>query len=95
MHTIHCEEHIKISTRILEKIIDRYNLLCLNKKKETYYRANDGCKSIIDPTLANLTIAPEYKWSKKYELWGSDHFPIIIEDEREVSTKQQKRWSIE
>ena len=40
---------------------DRYNLLCLNKKEETYYRAynasyHDGCKSTIDLTLANLMI---------------------------------------
>ena len=33
-------------------------------------------------------IAPEY------EFRGSDHFSIIIEDEREVPNKQQQRWSI-
>ena len=81
--------------RMLEKILDRFNFICLNEKEETYYRAHNGCKFIIELILANLTIAPEYKWSKEYKLWGSDHFPIIIEDEREVSTKQQKRWSIE
>ena len=76
------------------KILHRYNLLCLNKKEETYYRAYNGCKLTIVLTLANLKIAPEYKWCKEYELGRSDHFPIIIEDEREVSTKQQQRWSI-
>ena len=25
---------------------------------------------------------------------GSDYFPIIIEDEREVSTKQNQTWSL-
>ena len=39
-------------------------------------------------------IGPEYKWCKEYELGRSDHFPIIIEDEREVSTKHHHRWSI-
>ena len=62
--------------------------MCL-KEKKTYYRAYNGCKSTIDLTLANLTIAPEYKSSKKYEL-----FPIIIDDEREDSTKQNQKWSI-
>ena len=42
--------------RMMEKILDRYNLLCIMKKEETYYRANNGCKSTIDLTLANLTI---------------------------------------
>ena len=76
--------------KILEKIFDRYNLLYLNEKEETY----NGCKLISDLTLANLTIAQEYIWSKEYKLRVSDHFPIIIEDKREVSTKQHQRWSM-
>ena len=32
--------------------------------------------------------------SKEYGRRGSDHFPIIIEDKKEVSKKQQQRWSI-
>ena len=74
----------KMSTRgrMLERIFNRFNLLCLNEKEETYYRAYDGRKSRIDLTLANLTIAPKYKRSKEYKLGESDHFTIIIEDER-------------
>ena len=42
----------KMSTRgrMMEKILDRYNLLCINKKEETYYRAFDGSKLTIDLT---------------------------------------------
>ena len=68
--------------------------MCLNEKEETYYRAFDGKKTTIDLTLTSTTIAPEYRWSKEYELRGSDHFPILLEDERELSIKQQQRWSI-
>ena len=32
--------------------------------------------------------APEIKWSKEYEQKVNDNWPIIIKDEREVSTKQ-------
>ena len=60
-----------------EKMSTRYNLLCLNDKKETYYRANDGCKLTINLTLANLTIVSEYKWIKEYKFKGSEHFPIM------------------
>ena len=38
-------------------------------------------------TLVNLTIAPEYK---EYKLRRSDNFPIIIENEKVVSIKQQR-----
>ena len=61
-----------------EKILDKYNLLCLNEKEENYYRANYVYKSTIDLTLAKLMIAPEYKWSEDYNVRGSDHFLIII-----------------
>ena len=67
--------------RILEKILNRYNPLYLNEKEKTYYIAYNGCKSTIDLTLANLTIATEHKCSKEYNLRGSDYFPVIIEDE--------------
>ena len=40
----------------MKKIVDRFNLLCLNEKEETYYRAYDGYKLTIDLTLANLAI---------------------------------------
>ena len=37
-------EKMSIRGRMMEKILDRYNLLCINKKEETYYRAFDGRK---------------------------------------------------
>ena len=54
---------MSIRGRMIEKILYIYNLLCLNEKV-TYCRAYNGSKSTIDLTLTNLTIAPEYKWSK-------------------------------
>ena len=39
-------------------------------------------------------IASDLEWNKGYKLKESDHFHIIIEEEREVSMKQQQRWSI-
>ena len=69
----------------MEKILDRYNLFCINKKEETYYRAFDSSKSTIDLTIASLTIALELEWKKEYELRGSDHFSIIIEEERDIN----------
>ena len=52
----------------MKKIFDRYNLLCINKKEETYYRAFEGRKLTIDLTIASLMIALELEWSKEYEL---------------------------
>ena len=80
--------------KMLEQILHKFNLLCMNKIEETYYKAYDDWKSIIDLTLANITIAPELISSKEYDLRGSHHFLIIIRKERKNSTKHQQRWRI-
>ena len=74
-----------------KKIRYKYNLFCLNKKEETYYRTYDGCKSTIDITLANLLIAPEITCSKEY-LRSCDHFPTTLKDE-EIPTKHHQKQS--
>ena len=75
----------------MERIFDKLNFLCLNEKEENHYRAYDGCKSIIYLMLTNLRITSEYKWRKEYKLNGTDPFPIIIDDEREVHQKK-RNW---
>ena len=39
----------KMSTR--GRMLEVFDLLCLNEKEETYYRALDGCKSTIDVAI--------------------------------------------
>ena len=55
---------------MLEKILDEFNLLCLNEKEETYYKTFDGSKSTIDLAITNLALAPQFKWTKEHELRG-------------------------
>ena len=62
-------------------------------KKKKHYGAYNICKSTIDLIHANLKIAPECKLSKEYDLKGSDHFPIIIEDDRK-SLPNNKRHGV-
>ena len=74
--------------RMREKFFNRYNLICINEKEETHYRAYDGCKSTIDLTIINLTIAPEYKWSKEYELQNPNQVNVewMQESKRKLQT---------
>ena len=59
----------------------------MNEKQETYYKAYDGYKSTIDITLAIILISPVIKWSNEYNFRGSDHFPIILNNERKCPLK--------
>ena len=74
--------------KLIEKIIDDYDLLCLNNKEETYYRTHDGSKSTIDLTLVNNTLAPSLTWRKEL-----DHFPIILKKTGVMAREQQQRWN--
>ena len=50
--------------RMMEIILDRYNLMCINKKEETYYRALHGRKSTMNLTIASLMIAQNLNGTK-------------------------------
>ena len=63
--TVWGSEKTSIRGQMIEKIVDDYNLLCLNDKEETYYRVHDGCKSTIDLTLVSNVLAPELTWKKE------------------------------
>ena len=80
-------EKMRTKVKMMEKILERYNLFCVNKKKKPTTAFN-GSKSTINLSIVSLMIAQKLKWSKEYELGGSDHFLIIIEEEKEVSMKQ-------
>ena len=66
-----------MSTRgkMMEKILDKKNLFCIDKKEETYYRAFDSSKLTIDLTIASLTIALEkvslHETTTEMEHWKS------------------------
>ena len=49
---------------VKEKLLDEFDLLCINDKQKTYYRVYNGYKSNIDLSLVRLTIAKEYLLSK-------------------------------
>ena len=72
---------------------NKFNLLCLNKIYDTYYRAYDGCKSTIDLKLANLAIVSEMKWKKKFNFRNSDYFLIILREITAVMKHNQSKLS--
>ena len=53
-------EKMSTSGKMMEKIFNRYNLLCIDKIEETNYRAFACSKSTIDLTIASLMIAPDF-----------------------------------
>ena len=57
--------------RILEKLLDEFDLLYIIEKQKLYCRFYIRCKSNIDLSLMNIIIALEYMWTKKYNPIGN------------------------
>ena len=63
---------------VIERWIERLNLIVLNKNENTYYGHQINKPSKIDLAITNLHNSLEWKWNAGEELFGSDHLPIIL-----------------
>ena len=76
-------------------LMDTYSLGCLNSGLSTFERlsVNSFTSSCIDVSLCSNSVQDRLEWSREEELWGSDHFPILIKGfrppprETDVSTE--------
>lgn len=65
--------------KILERFIDKLNLVLLNNGKGTFLNSRSNCLSAIDLSLSSPTLAPLLSWNVLDNLLYSDHFAISIE----------------
>ena len=66
--------------QILEKIINSYNLCLHNQNSQTHLNPSSGSFSAIDLTLSDPSIFTDYNWRVYKDPFGSDHYPIIMEN---------------
>lgn len=64
--------------RLLEGIIDRFQLTLLNTGEPTYLSSSYGTFSAIDIAISSPSLFPQLTWTPLTDLYGSDHYPIII-----------------
>ena len=80
--------------RIIEDVINRNNLLLYNNKSYTYLHPGTGTYSAIDLTLADASIFLDYSWNVHDDTFGSDHFPIILENSGPELDDKIPRWNL-
>lgn len=79
--------------RIIENIIEENdNIILLNNGDSTHFCLHTGTESAIDLSICSTNIANTTTWSVLNSLYGSDHFPILIEygDNDDNPTFEQK-----
>ena len=63
----------------VEDLIGRNNICILNTHEHTHFHLQTGTSSAIDLTLASPDVAPDLQWSVLNDLYGSDHYPIMLQ----------------
>ena len=82
---------------VIEDLMERKNLVCLNNGTGTRYNIRTGTESAIDITLVSDSLASVSSWDViRGTTVGSDHYPIRIEIGRsleENETEVPQKWS--
>ena len=81
--------------KIIEEFLDQNQLCCYNDGTNTYLHSATGTYSAIDLTICDPSIFMDYHWSVYEETCGSDHFPIILENQNPVRDSKTPRWNLQ
>ncbi|XP_076057241.1 uncharacterized protein LOC143034778 [Oratosquilla oratoria] len=76
----------------LQQIIENIDLTVLNTNKPTHFHIQTGTFSCIDLSLASPNAFMDFEWDVLDDLFGSDHFPIIISNGNPVPVARAPRW---
>jgi ribonuclease HI len=79
---------------VIETVIENNNLFLFNNKSKTYLHPATGSRTAIDLTLCHPTLATDFTWSVSQELYGSDHYPLIITNQKLLPQCHFPKWKI-
>jgi len=93
-HTMWGCEDVNIRGKQLEDLIIKNDIILLNDKTPTYFHSANGCFTSIDLTLGSSSLFLDFSWKVGSDLCGSDHFPIILENDGPPSLERVQRWKL-
>ena len=78
----------------LEGLILKNELILLNDKSHTYFHSASGTFTSIDLTLCSPSLFLDFSWKVGPDPCGSDHFPILLENDGPPSLERVQRWKL-
>jgi len=93
-HTMWGCEDVNIRGKQLEDLILKNDIILFNDKSRTYFHAATGSFTSIDLTLCSSSLLVDFSWKVGSDLCGSDHFPIILENDGPPSLERVQRWKL-
>ena len=79
----------------IENLIDTTDLITLNDNHPTYYRSFDQATSNIDLALISNQTAMDFTWTTLKDLYGSDHYPIVVSAVQSYPPQYTEKWNID
>ena len=81
--------------KTIKDVITESNLICLNDQRPTYFRVHDQVTTNIDLSIVSSNICLDYTWNVLPYLYGSDHYPIILENPDKQFIERAQRWNLD
>lgn len=79
-------------SRIIENLLLTSRLLLLNTGTPTHFHIQSGTSSAIDLSICSANVSSSLNWSVMSDTYGSDHYPIIIEEIDSIIPMTQTRY---
>ena len=93
-HTLWRCEDVNNRGQQLEDLILKNDLILLNNKSHTYFHSASGTFTSIDLTLCSPSLFVDFSWKVGPDPCGSDHFPLLLENDGPPSFERVQRWKL-
>ena len=90
-HTLWGCEDVNNRGQQLEDLILKNDLILFNDKSHTYFHSASGTLISIDLTLCSPSLFLDFYWEVGPDPCGSDHFPILLENDGPPSLERVQR----
>lgn len=81
--------------RVTASFVEDEELEVLNSGDVTYFHSPTGTFTAIDLSLCSSGVYLNFNWSVLPDLYGSDHFPILLESVTSVPQSRPPRWRLD
>ena len=80
--------------QLLEDLILKNYLILFIDKSHTYFYSANVTFTSIDLTLSSPSLFIDFSWKVGSDTCGSDHFPILLENDGPPSLEREQRWKV-
>ena len=78
----------------MEDLILKNDLILFNDKSHTYFHSARCTSTSIDLTLCSPSLFFYFSWKVGHDPCGSDHFPILLENDGPPCCERVQRWKL-